>query len=588
MKTLKLFAACLLAALAVSCQKDPMPEPRIEVVELDNNIDDTRFDGHIAFLGSECEYFEKFRSRGLVTDTEDASVIIIDQKSLEAFNDDVDKAFNENKFIVVCNFDYNAFKPMQQENGWLCTIPEKQNSKLLGFSRYGILILIEDDEVIEIKDPEFTPDSDGTNTIPSEVLPADDNVIENYVYKEQDPFDGSIGAFIGEINDLGSKYEKKPYIDGNVLYVSLLMEWKVKLLFAQTALSNWDYVEGTYYAASRYAIKPLYAFTEKRSPGDYYIVDVDYVSKPSNIWKGDDQIRTHGLVDVHFTGAFVRKYMAETSISSNNISIIQGTGPFPETGVGKTTTETTITWENEGGIVSGLLFPDTKLYSDPQYSWGTKNTKKLVTQQADWEIKQTTTGEYKPSWEWESQNLPKKNGKRHFSRKCPPIACSAATLRAHWIWRYNGPIGEGSDKSIGQFVTKIHPILGIQRNGYWFSYEEYVYDIGEKSETINMPIPQRIPFGTFKVHNDLKAGTVISNITVKDAAGKVLFTSKGDFRYDQECEISVKTGTYDVFFTAKDGPTTTNYKSVNKIPVEKRVDGQKLAVYEASSSFRPI
>lgn len=588
MKTLKLLAVCLLAALAVSCQKDLAPDPRIEVVELDYNIDDTQFNSHIAFLGSESEYFASFRSRGLVTDKDDASVIIIDQKSLGDFKDDVDSALAENKFIIVCDYDYNAFSPLQQEKGWLCAIPEKQNSKLMGFSKYGIVMLIDNDEVIEITDPEITPDSDGTNTIPSEVLPTDDNVIEDYEYKEQDPFEGCVGAFIGEINDLGSKYEKNPYIDGNVLYVNLLMEWKVKLLFAQTALSYWDYVEGKYFAAARYAIRPLYAFSENRSPGDYYIVDVDYVSMPSNVWKGDDQIRTHGLVDVHFTGAFVRKYMAETSISSDNVSIIQGTGPYPETGVGKTTTERSITWENEGGIVSGLLFPDTGLYSDPQYSWGTKHTKKLIITKADWEIKQTTIGENKPSWEWESQNLPKKNGSRHFSRKCPPIACGAATVPAHWVWRYNGPIGEGSDKSIGKIVTKIHPILGIQRNGFWYSYEEYVYDIKEQSETINMPVPQRIPFGTFKVHNDLKAGTVISNITVKDSAGKVLFTSKGDFRYDQECEVSVKTGTFDVFFTAKDGPTTTNYKSVNQINVEKRVDGQKLAVYEASSSFRPI
>lgn len=144
--------------------------------------------------------------------------------------------------------------------------------------------------------------------------------------------------------------------------------------------------------------------------------------------------------------------------------------------------------------------------------------------------------------------------------------------------------------ALEDIVTKISPVLGISRNGFWYTFEQYGYPLQVREAKMSLLPPCRVPFGTLSIKNDFNDGRIISDIKLVNEKGKICFTSYGNFDYEKQCVASVPVGTYEISFETRDRQgTKKNYTlSDGTFEVRRRNQQNDVATLNASTSFKEV
>lgn len=564
----------------ISCSKEPVIQPESHIIKESIEEDDLDFAGRIFWLGAENEDKDVIMKLSLfASDIESASIVVLDGESLEANKDIIDDAYNKSKIIILCDPDFSVYNRIAETLGWPIGSCDDEKSELFAFSLAGTSSLLTPEDLIVIDEPELLPDSDSDIAIPI-VEPNEDGIIEKYEvpdFEELISLKNIIEPFVKMVNmmfvdlDCITKAGNGDIQNlSNYISDSKSISFPIKLLFAETTGSDKDYLVGTYSNIVRFRYQPLYAHSGQSTTGDYYIMNLSYDSIPGDSFKGNDLVRSHGAVDVHYTGAFLRTLGIKTYIQapqgqSNNGGpyFIEGFSPIPETLNDCKNYSKTKGWNIGGGItVGGELGVEKKAKGDVQFTWGYSNSSTVSFSLSDLKIENHSYRDGKngdvAQWKLICQNLPKKDGKRHIT-SCPSIAMSTSTCHTNWIWHIN-KYGDGSKGTIGEMVIEFNPVLGIARNGFWFKYADYSYDLVSRSllslfsrpvnnkVKIPMVAPNRTPFGTIRIINTIP-DVVISNIQVKNYSnGNLVYESNGDLLEQKSREISIATGKYSISF----------------------------------------
>lgn len=600
--SIMMFAA-FLAGMA-SCSKGNI-EPTAKVIKGEIKESETTLYGNYSWLGPEKDDHAVFSSfSSLASDSENAAIIILDGTALEANKDILNKHYNNNRIIILCDPDFSVYNRIAGEFGWPVVSNDNEESELFAFSLAGTCDLLTPEQPIIIDNPEILPGSDEDLTIPT-ATPNEEGIIEKYEtpsFEEITTLENIIGPFINAVNSLfvvldGTKANGSPDL---AKYVSdfKAITIPVKLCFAETALSDKDYVTGNYQVGFRYKYEPLYAYQGQNSSGDYYIMNVTYESYTGSVFTGEDAERSHGAVSLYYTGAYLRSFGVRTyikAITGTNDGkpvFIQGHEPIPGTDIDAKDFSETRSWSIGGGVTGGWNWSKGgggNLSGD--FNWGISRSSTVSYKVMDLSVSNTrlidTNGD-NAQWTFTCNNLPQKNGKRHITKPCPKIARTTAAFQTNWIWHMN-KYSDGDTTSVGNMIAEFHPILGISRNGFWYKYVNYQYDLGVKSVAVKMVVPNRIPFGTIRVKNTFTDGTVISDIVVKEypSGTEPVYTSYGDFSASDQCEISLRPGKYSISFKGTKGPEISTYTlKDNYFEIKKRQNDLDVATLDAISRFK--
>lgn len=607
--SVSLVAAALLSVFLISaCSKEPFRQYETHILKESIEEDGLDFFAEVFWLGPENEDYDDFVARSsFAPDIENASIIVLDGTLLAANKDILDEAYRKSKIIILCDPDFRVYNDIAETLGWPIGSCDDEKSELFAFSLAGTSSLLTPEDLVVINEPELLPDSDSDMTIPI-AEPNEDGIIEEYEELDYD-----------EIIDLG--YIIDPFVQMvNLMFVDLdcitkagndesqkitkygnrkIFSFPVQLLFAETTGSDKDYVVGTYQNIVRYLIEPLYAHSGQSTSGDYYIMNVSYESVAGKVFKGEDLVRTHGAVDVHYTGAFLRTLDIKTYIQapegqSNNGGpyFIEGFTPIPETLNDCRNYSKTKGWSIGGGISFGAEGNDKegKAKGEAQFSWGYNNSSTVSFNLPDMKIENHSyygdNGDV-AQWKMICQNLPGKDGTRHIT-SCPSVAKTTSSCHTNWIWHIN-KYGDGSKETIGDMIVEFHPVLGIARNGFWFKFANYNFDLGTQKTQIPMVAPNRIPFGTIKLENTIP-DVVISNIQVRDYdSGEVAYKSSGDLLENQSREISLAIGKYRISFTGTNRKTGIEDRYVLKKEylevTNRRLNDDDIKIIDAGTRF---
>ena len=600
-----IFISILFILGIVSCSKEPVYQYETHILKESIEEADLDFFGEVFWLGPENEDQDDFMARSIFApDIESASIIVLDGTLLAANKDLLDEEYRKSKIIVLCDPDFRVYNDIAETLGWPIGSCDDEKSELFAFSLAGTSSLLTPEDLVVINEPELLPDSDSDMTIPI-AEPNEDGIIEEFEeldYDEIIDLNYIIDPFVKMVNMMYVDLDcitKAGNNDSQKISSYKTFSFPVRLLFAETTGSDNDYVVGTYQNIVRYQYEPLYAHSGQSTSGDYYIMNVSYESVAGKVFKGEDLVRSHGAVDVHYTGAFLRTLDIKTYIqapdgTSNNGEpyFIEGFTPIPETLNDCRNYSKTKGWSIGGGISFGAEGNDKegKVKGEAQFSWGYNNSSTVSFNLPDMKIENHSyhgdNGDV-AQWKMVCQNLPGKDGTRHIT-SCPSVAKTTSSCHTNWIWHIN-KYGDGSKETIGDMIVEFHPVLGIARNGFWFKFANYNFDLGTKSIQIPMAAPNRIPFGTIKLNNTIP-DVVISNIQVRDYdSGEVAYKSSGDLPENQSREISLAIGKYRISFTGtnrKTGIENTYVLKKEYLEVtNRRLNDDDITIIDAGTRF---
>ncbi len=564
-------AICILGI--VSCKKEQFIQPETKIIKETIEEDDLDFLSDVFWIGPDYEDKEVFLDRAsLAPDIASAAIVVLPGTALEANIDIVDQAFRDSKVIILCDPDFSVYNVIADTLGWPISGYDEK-SELFAFSLVGTHNLRTPEDPIVIDNPEILPDSDSDLTIP-DVIPNEEGIIEEY---EEVDFDELIKL----------KYIIEPFVERvNAMFVDLDCSTKagntdknsdyeyggdtftipVELLFAETTSSKKDYVKGNYQCSVRWKYLPLYSFGNKSTSGDYYIMNLSYESHSGEAFEGEDVIRSHGAVDVHYTGAFLRSLDVKTYIKASETvkpeqlpRFIEGHTPLPETTLECKNYSQTRGWNIGGGVSRGVeASDDPKVKYESNFSWGYSNSSTVSFNLSDMKVEDyhTNTGDGAMArWKMVTQNLPKKKGVRNIT-SCPSIAKTTSSLHTNWIWNVQR-FGDGSTKSVGDMIIEVNPVLGIARNGFWFKYADYSYPLSGQSLKVRLKAPNRTPFATIRFNNTIE-NVVIKDLVVKDVNKKrnnIVFESSGDLLPGKALDINLALGKYSMTFKGTNSKT---------------------------------
>ena len=606
----------------VSCTKEPLDQPETKIIKETIDEGDLDFLSEVFWLGPDYEDKEVFIDRAeMAPDIESASIVVLTGTALEANKDIVDEAYRNSKVIILCDPDFGVYNRIAETMGWPITSNDDEKSELFAFSLAGTSNLLTPKEPIVIDDPEILPDSDSDLPLP-ELVPNEEGVIEEYEapdYEEIiklkyliDPFVERVNALFVDLDCATKSFESDDDHDvyGTVKRTglhSVVFNYSLRLRFAQTAASLNDYLHGIYQSVVRWEYLPAYSFGNQNTVGDYYIMKLSYESHPEKAWYGDDLVRTHGAVDVHYTGAFLRtldvKTYIETSQSGKKTlpTFVPGYTPLPESTVNCTSYSKSRGWNIGGGVSIGAEGNSeaAKGKGELSFSWGYSNNETVSFSLPDMQVENHSFSDANgegAGWTMLCQNLPRKSGVRNITT-CPSIAKSNAILRTNWIWHID-KYDEGSKESVGDMVIEVHPTLGIARNGFWFKFVNYSYDLMPLRFSIPLKAPNRVSFATLSFRNTIP-NVVIKNLVVTDVTDqknkKVVYESSGDLlQYNPDeknaLEINLALRKYTITFkgtNSRTGVTNTYVLKDGFYTISKARSGENdVIIMDAATNFK--
>lgn len=601
------FAALTGCFILTSCSDNDDSDSYVDEEATDDNS--IAYDDESKFL-YDCEWHvtdSKYRTalEERMCDNDDNQIIVIDNEYLRANKAYVNQCFENGKLIIVCAPDFDLYNSLAEDTQWPTDNNDEEESLLYAFSQWGSTCLLAPEDVTIIQNPESAEGSDfgditatGGDDVP-EQKPMDPSDLENLELKYY------LGGFVQSINSMYKASGTRAEAEEKMHYIKKTKEevitWPIGLYFAKTKGSDWDYLSSIYQAGVKYEYEPLYVFSGNNDPGDYYIVTAYYISYAGTCFKGEDLVRSHGAVDVHYTGAYLRELNVNTYIAAEKGKSNGGApdligSAVPGSNINTTNYSFTNQWNIGGGLTGGLFGSKGEgigLSGDVSFNWGLTGSSTISYAVSDLNVANYTykdgTNGHVPSWKFWVGNLPRKKGTRHIETNCPEIAKSTGTFQAHWIWRAN-VYGDNDSTSLGDIVTKISPVLGISRNGFWYTFEQYRYPLQVREAKMSLLPPCRVPFGTLSIKNDFNDGRIISNIQFFGEKGDTCFTSYGNFDYEKQCVASVPVGTYEISFETRDRQgTKKNYTlSDGTFEVRRRNQQNDVATLNTSTSFKEV
>ena len=320
-----------------------------------------------------------------------------------------------------------------------------------------------------------------------------------------------------------------------------------------------------------YSIIPLYAFRSEKSTyiGDFYLVDATFSVSSKDMYSGVNEDFKWGKNASALVGFFLTGYKVEISLERGNGTAVTSRfnqAPSPSTTINSTTYTSGMSWSFDTGLSGGPLGAGLSLSTGCSYS----STKTRVVR--DLSIIDNSDANGNVSYKLEIKNLPQ-------DKVTAPPAISRSTFDFHcgWAWSVQNTTESDTTTRYRMKVTlsemKYRDLVGGSNGKGKVVVQDWPID--KQVFYIDLPVPNRIPYGKVKFVNSEK-GKFVTEIVFTDVknSAKVYRDRSGSVYSYQQCyEASLPEGTYNVRYKLGGVTYTGNNIVINRAETKELQSG---------------
>ena len=496
---LSILALCAAFILSAGCSgdadPDPTPDPEPEVIE--DRTTDLDF---CVYSELDSDVLELIYSRftGKRVACEAAKVVFISGKDIDS--EEIWKAYERGAAVVVVSPTHDLLSALSRRNIGFMSAETVAGSLFLAFHRSGKVFSMDDYPPKNLNGLiSWVGDVSSANTSGEDLLQAF-HLYSSYAYN----FDKTL--------DSNKKGTLK--LTGN----------------------------GTF--DQYYSIIPLYAFRSEKSTyvGDFYLVDATFSVSSKDMYSGVKEDFKWGKNAGDLVGFFLTGYKVEISLEGSGGAAVTSRFnqvPSPSTTINSTTYTSGMSWSFDSGLSGGPLGAGLSLNTGCSYS----STKTRVVR--DLSIIDNSDANGNVSYKLEIKNLPQ-------DKVTAPPAISSSTFDFHcgWAWSVANTTESDTTTRYRMKVTlsemNYRDLIGGSNGKGKVTVQDW--PITSQVFYIDLPVPNRIPYGNVKLVNSEK-GKFMTEIAFTNASDstKVYKDQSGSVYSYQQCyETSLPEGTYKV------------------------------------------
>ncbi len=317
-----------------------------------------------------------------------------------------------------------------------------------------------------------------------------------------------------------------------------------------------------------YSIIPLYAFRSEKSTyvGDFYLVDATFSVSSSDMYSGVKRNYKWGQNVNDLVGFFLTGYKVEISLEGSNGATITSRFnqvPSPSTTINSTTYTSGTSWSFDAGLSGGPFDAGLSLSTGGSYS--STKTREI----RDLSIIDNSDAKGNISYKLEIKNLPQ------YKITVPP-AISRSTFDFHCGWAWSVENTTESDTTT-HYRMKVTLSEMSYRDLFSGKGPVTVQDwpVDKQVFYIDLPVPNRIPYGKVKFVNSEK-GKFVTEIVFTDTknSAKVYRDQSGSaYSYQQSYEAGLPEGTYNVRYKLDGVSYTGNNIVINRAETKELQSG---------------
>lgn len=308
-----------------------------------------------------------------------------------------------------------------------------------------------------------------------------------------------------------------------------------------------------------YSIIPLYAYKSDKSNhvGDFYLIDATFSVNSGKMYSG--------FKYADYMGFFLTGYKVDISLvgaDGKEVTAKFNQVPSPSTTINSTTYTSGISWSFDAGLSGGV--GRTGLSLNTGCSCSTSKTREI----RDLSIRDNSDAEGNVSYTLEIKNLP-----TSAIKDSPAISRGSFDFHSGWVWSVENTTESDTTTHYKMKVT----LSGLNYRTVCHAAMEVVqnWPIDKQEFLIDLPVPNRIPYGKVKFVNSEKGKfvTEISFTDTKDSAKVYRDQTGSAYSYQQSYEAGLPEGTYNVRYKLDGVSYTGNNIVINRAETKELQSG---------------